>query len=41
VGVLVAGPTPSGNLRVQLASESAGTSVTIKAGSFLSWREVA
>jgi hypothetical protein len=40
VGVVVAGPTPSGTLRIQLASETAGTSVTIKAGSFLSWREV-
>lgn len=39
-GILVAGPTPSGTLRIQLASESAGVSVSIRAGSFLSWREV-
>lgn len=39
-GVLVAGPSPSGTLRVQLQSETNGTAVTIKAGSFLSWREV-
>lgn len=39
-GVLVSGPTPSGTLKVQLASETAAVVVTIKAGSFLSWREV-
>lgn len=39
VGMLVSGATPSGTLKVQLASETAGTSVSIKAGSFLRWRE--
>jgi hypothetical protein len=37
-GWFIAGATPSGNLRVMLASETAGTNVTIKAGSFLKWR---
>ncbi len=37
-GWLLAGATPSGNVQVQLASETAGTNVTIKAGSCLSWR---
>ena len=39
-GIAVAGATPSGTLRVQLASETNGTSVTIKAGSFLKYRTV-
>jgi hypothetical protein len=39
-GILVAGMAPAGSLRVQLQSETAGTLVTVKAGSFLSWREV-
>lgn len=38
VGMLIAGATPSGSLKLQLASETAGTTVTIKAGSFLRWR---
>jgi hypothetical protein len=37
-GAAVVGAGPSGTLRVQLASETAGTSVTIKAGSFLRYR---
>lgn len=37
-GIFRAGATPSGNVRVQLASEAAGTNVTIKAGSFLKYR---
>lgn len=37
-GVLVAGTAPSGSLKVQLASETAGTNVTFKAGSLLKWR---
>lgn len=40
VGMAVAGASPSGNLRLQLASESAGTSVSIIAGSFLRYRTV-
>lgn len=38
-GVAIAGAAPSGDIRVQLASETAGTNVTIKAGSFLRYRE--
>ena len=37
-GMAVAGATPSGNVRVQLASETAGTTVRIVAGSFLRYR---
>lgn len=36
--VLIAGATPSGNFRIQLASETAGTIVTMKAGSFIKYR---
>lgn len=39
-GVAIAGTAPSGNVRVQLASETAGTNVTIKAGSFLKYRAI-
>ncbi len=39
-GCAVAGATPSGSIRVQLASETAGTTVTAKAGSFLRYRAV-
>lgn len=39
-GALIAGPAPSGSVRVQLASETNGVAVTMKAGSFLSWRVV-
>jgi hypothetical protein len=37
-GFLIAGATPSGDLKVQLASETAATNVTYKAGSFLRFR---
>ena len=37
-GIAVAGASPSGTVRVQLASETAGTNVTAKAGSFLRYR---
>lgn len=37
-GIVVAGATPSGTVKVNLASETAGTTVTIKAGSFLKYR---
>lgn len=37
-GIVVAGATPSGTVKVQLASETAGTTVTIKAGSFIKYR---
>jgi hypothetical protein len=40
-GMVVAGATPSGTVTVQLASETAGTNVTMKAGSFIKYREVA
>ena len=39
-GIVRAGATPSGNVRVQLASETAGTTVTMKAGSYLARRVV-
>ena len=35
---LLAGATPSGTFRIQLASETAGTTVTMKAGSWFRWR---
>lgn len=37
-GVVITGASPSGTLKIQLASETAGTNVTIKAGSFLKYR---
>lgn len=37
-GMVMAGATPSGDVKFQLASETAGTNVTIKAGSFLKYR---
>ncbi len=39
-GTLITGASPSGNLRVIVASETAGTNVTIKAGSWLRYREI-
>lgn len=39
-GLFVAGASPAGNVRVQLASETAGTTVRAVAGSFLRWRLV-
>ena len=39
-GVVLAGASPSGTIRVQLASETAGTIVTAKAGSFLKYRTI-
>lgn len=38
-GNVIAGASPSGTVKVQLASETAGTNVIIKAGSFLRYRE--
>jgi hypothetical protein len=40
-GMVVAGASPSGTVKVNLASETAGTTVTMKAGSFIKYREVA
>lgn len=37
-GVIVAGASPSGTMRIQLASETAGTTVTAKAGSYFRYR---
>lgn len=37
-GMVVAGASPGGTVKVQLASETAGTTVTIKAGSFIKYR---
>jgi hypothetical protein len=39
-GTALAGAGPSGSIRAQLASETAGTNVTAKAGSFLKYRTV-
>lgn len=39
-GMVVAGATPSGNVQVQLASETNGTSVTAKAGSYIAYRSI-
>lgn len=39
-GTLIMGAAPSGAVRVQLASETAGTNVTMKAGSWLRYREI-
>lgn len=40
LGIFRAGASPSGTVRLQLASETAGTNVTIKAGSFLKYRTI-
>jgi hypothetical protein len=37
---LLAGATPSGTFKIQLASETAGTNVTMKAGSFIRYRVI-
>lgn len=37
-GMFIAGASPSGNVRVQLASETAGTVVRVVIGSFIRWR---
>lgn len=39
-GKMLAGGAPGSSLRVQLASETAGTNVTLMAGSFIRWREI-
>lgn len=39
-GWVIAGAAPSGAVRVQLASETGGTGVTLKAGSFLKYRSI-
>lgn len=39
-GNITMGASPSGTVKVQLASETAATNVTIKAGSYLKYREI-
>lgn len=39
-GMAIAGASPSGTIKIQLASETAGTNVTVKAGSYLKYRTV-
>lgn len=39
-GVFLAGASPSGTVRLQIASETNGTQVTVKAGSFLRYRTI-
>lgn len=39
-GTFLTGASPTGSLKIQLASETAGTNVTAKAGSFLKYREI-
>lgn len=39
-GMVVAGASPSGTVKLQLASETAGTNVTVKAGSYIKWRSI-
>ena len=39
-GMVIAGASPSGTVKVQLASETAGTNVTMKAGSLIKYREI-
>lgn len=39
-GIAIATASPSGQVRLQLASETAGTNVTVKAGSYLKYRTI-
>lgn len=39
-GTVRAGASPSGTVKLQMASETAGTNVTVKAGSFLKYRAI-
>lgn len=39
-GTVIAGASPSSTIRIQLASETAGTTVTAKVGSFLKYRAI-
>lgn len=39
-GMFIAGASPSGTVKLQLAAETGGASVTIKAGSFLKYRAI-
>lgn len=37
-GYIIAGASPSGNVQIQLASETAGTNVTMRSGSYIAYR---
>ncbi len=39
-GTVIAGASPVGNLRLQMASETGGTNVTVMTGSFLKYRSI-
>ena len=39
-GMVIAGASPSGTVKLQLASETASTNVTVKAGSYLKYRKL-
>ena len=39
-GYIIAGASPSGNVQIQLASETAGTNVTMRAGSYIAYRTI-
>lgn len=39
-GIVVSGATPSGNFQITLASETAGTNVSLRAGSYIMFREL-
>lgn len=40
VGTFIAGASPAGTIKLQMASETAGTNVTVKTGSFLKYRAI-
>jgi hypothetical protein len=40
-GEIEMGASPSGSVKMQMASETAGTNVIVKAGSYLRYREIA
>lgn len=40
-GTVISGAGPSGSVQVQIASETGGTTVTVKAGSWIAHREIA
>lgn len=40
IGMIIAGATPGGTMKMQLASETAATNVTVKAGSYLKYRKL-
>jgi len=38
--MIIVGASPSGDFQITLAAETAGTNVTMKAGSFIAYREI-